>query len=83
MVLDVIWGHSATVPKLPVDARAFAGHPEGTKLNKTMSLPTWECCSPPKRENTAIGIVVIPASVWAQPGENSEAGGKGQSAFLF
>lgn len=41
MVIGLIVGPSATGPKRPVDARDFAGHPEGIKLNKTLSLPPW------------------------------------------
>lgn len=46
VVPDLILSHPAAVPKLPVDARAFAGRPRHIKLKKTMSLPTWECYSP-------------------------------------
>lgn len=46
VVLDLILGHAATGPKHPVDARDFAGHPEGIKLNRTLFLPPRECYSP-------------------------------------
>lgn len=74
MILDLIRGHSATGPTCPVDAQDFAGHPGDIKLNKTLSLPPSGMLESPKGNETATGIAVIPAGVWAQPGENSGAG---------
>lgn len=49
VILDFIWGHSAPGPKRAVDARDFAGHPEGIKLNRALSLRPQECYSLPRR----------------------------------